>query len=143
MPGPRPSATVVVVGAHLDGLPLNHQLTERGGWCRARTRTAPCYRLHALPGTTPPKPGLRRVAQGGAAIEVEVWALGVADLGSFLLEVPPPLCLGTVELADGSCHPGFLCEPWALEGAPDITHHGGWRAYLQASGARSASVAAR
>ena len=81
--------------------------------------------------TSPPKPGLYRVAQGGASIEVEVWALGLAELGSFLLEVPPPLCLGTVELADGSLHHGFLCEPWALEGAPDITRFGGWRAYLQ------------
>lgn len=131
-----PPATVVVVGAHLEGQPLNHQLTSRGAWCRERTRTAPCYRLHALASTSPAKPGLCRVAQGGAAIEVEVWALGLAELGSFLLEVPPPLCLGTVELADGSHHHGFLCEPWALDGAPDITRFGGWRAYLQDAGAR-------
>jgi allophanate hydrolase len=124
----------VVVGAHLSGLPLNHQLTSRGAWCRQRTTTAPVYRLHALPDTTPPKPGLRRVAEGGAAIEVEVWSIGVAELGSFLLEVPSPLCLGTIELADGSTHPGFLCEPWAFEEAPDVTHHGGWRAYLRSVG---------
>jgi allophanate hydrolase len=122
---------VAVVGAHLAGLPLNQQLTERGGALVARTRTAGTYRLYALPGTTPPKPGLvRDPAAVGAGVEVEVWELPVEAFGSFVAEVPPPLAIGTVVLADGSMVKGFLCEAAAVAGAEDITACGGWRAYL-------------
>ena len=121
---------LAVVGAHLDGQPLNHQLTSRGARLVATTATAPEYRLVALPGTVPPKPGLARTPDGGAAIEVEVWELGEAEFGSFVAEVPPPLAIGTLALADGSRVSGFVCEPWALDGAEDISRHGGWRAYL-------------
>jgi len=123
--------TVVVVGAHLSGMALNHQLTGRGARRLAVTTTAPSYRLHALSGTVPPKPGLRRVASGGVAIVVEVWVLGEAAFGSFVAEVPPPLAIGSVELADGSWHNGFVCEPHALDDAPDVSAFGGWRAYLE------------
>jgi allophanate hydrolase len=133
-PAPRPATEavlpIVAVGAHLSGLPLNGQLTERGGYRMAVTRTAPSYRLFALPGTVPPKPGLVRVAAGGAAIDVEVWALPQSQVGSFLAGVPSPLGLGQIELADGSRVHGFLCESAALDGARDITEFGGWRAYL-------------
>jgi allophanate hydrolase len=125
---PPAGTTIVVVGAHLTGQPLNHQLTSRGGQLVRTTTTASTYRLHALD-TVPPKPGLVRVETGGAPIEVEVWALDEAAFGSFVAEVPTPLCIGTVELADGTTSKGFLCESWALDGAPDITHHGGWIAY--------------
>jgi hypothetical protein len=121
--------TLVVVGAHLSGQPLHHQLTSRGAQLMATTTTAASYRLHALT-TSPPKPGLVRVASGGAPIEVEVWALDDESFGSFVADVPPPLCIGTVELADGSTSKGFLVESWAIDGAPDITDHGGWRAYV-------------
>jgi len=85
-----------------------------------------------LPGTVPPKPGLARVAAGeaGTAIEVEVYELPQAAVGSFLALIPAPLGLGSVELADGRWVHGFICEPWALAGAPDISAFGGWRAYL-------------
>ncbi|CAD5369779.1 Allophanate hydrolase [Rubrivivax sp. A210] len=121
---------LAVVGAHLSGLPLNGQLRERGATLLQATTTAPAYRLYALPGTTPPKPGLLRVAEGGSAIAVEVWAVPQAAMGSFLALVPAPLGLGSLELADGRSVHGFLCEPHALAGARDITAHGGWRAYL-------------
>jgi allophanate hydrolase len=120
---------LAVCGAHLEGQPLNHQLTARGARLVARTATAPTYRMVALP-TDPPKPGLVRVAAGGAAIEVEVWALDPAGFGSFVAEVPAPLAIGTVVLADGSSVMGFTCEGIAAADAPDITVHGGWRAYL-------------
>ena len=122
---------VAVVGAHLTGQPLNHQLTSRGGVLVRSGETAPSYRLHALD-TVPPKPGLVRVgaSQSGASIEVEVWELGAAEFGDFVASIPPPMCIGTVELADGESVPGFLCEPSALEGAPDITSFGGWRRFL-------------
>jgi len=120
------------VGAHLQGLPLHGQLMERGARLLERTRSAPRYRLHALPGSTPPKPGLARVAEGqpGHAIELEVYELPQAALGSFLALIPPPLGLGNLELADGRWVKGFICEGAALQGAPDISAFGGWRAYL-------------
>ncbi|HEX7135122.1 MAG TPA: allophanate hydrolase [Iamia sp.] len=120
---------VAVCGAHLEGQPLNHQLTSRQARLVARTATAPTYRLVALP-TDPPKPGLVRTTSGGAAVEVEVWSLDAAGFGSFVAEVPAPLAIGTVVLADGTAVKGFTCEGVAADGAPDITAHGGWRAWL-------------
>jgi allophanate hydrolase len=128
---PGRTARVAVVGAHLSGLPLNGQLRERGARLLARTRTAACYRFYALPNTTPPKPGMVRVGHGdGASIAVEVWEMPIEHFGSFVALVPSPLGIGTIELEDGSSVQGFLCEPAALEGATDITAHGGWRAYM-------------
>jgi allophanate hydrolase len=121
---------LAVVGAHLSGLPLNHQLTDLGATRSAVARTAPHYRLFALPGTTPRKPGLLRVADGGAAIDVEVWSLPLAQVGRFLAGVPAPLGLGTLQLQDGRQVHGFICEPYALQGAEDISRHGGWRTFL-------------
>ena len=133
IPGLKPAAnvSVAVVGAHLSGMPLNSQLTERGARLLAKTETAPHYRLFSLPGTVPPKPGLLRVEPGrGAAVALEVWEMAVADYGSFVAGIPPPLCIGTLELADGSRVQGFLCEPQALAQAEDITRFGGWRAWM-------------
>jgi len=129
-PATEATLALAVVGAHLSGLPLNGQLTERGATLREATHTAPNYRLFALPNTTPPKPGLQRAATGGSAIAVEVWNVPLHAVGSFLALVPPPLGLGSVELADGRWVHGFICEGHALEAAQDVTAHGGWRAYL-------------
>ena len=123
------AARVAVVGAHLEGLALHHQLADLGAALVATTHTASCYRLYALAGTTPPKPGLVKDPTG-AAIECEVYALGEAELGRFVSAVSPPLAIGPVDLADGSVVPGFLAVPGALAGATDITGFGGWRAYL-------------
>ncbi len=123
---------VAVCGAHLSGLPLNHQLIERGAELLERTRTAPTYRLLALPGGPPARPGLQRTAQGGAAIEVEIWRVPEAAFGSFVAGIPAPLGIGKVLLTDGRQVCGFICEGHGLEGAEDITHFGGWRAYLAA-----------
>ena len=125
---------LAVAGAHLSGQPLNHQLTDRGAALVAVTRTAPTYRLHALD-TTPPKPGLVRVAPGepGHEIEVEVWELATDEFGAFVDGIPSPLGIGRVTLVDGSDVAGFICEPFALVGAPDVSEHGGWRAYLAAA----------
>ncbi|GAP34946.1 allophanate hydrolase [Piscinibacter sakaiensis] len=133
-PAAEPALALAVVGAHLSGLPLNGQLTERGGHLLEATQTAPRYRLFALPGTTPPKPGLLRCADGepGHAIALEVWSLPMREIGSFLALIPPPLGLGSLELADGRWVHGFVCEAAALQGAPDVSAHGGWRGYLAA-----------
>ncbi|MFY8105459.1 MAG: allophanate hydrolase [Elstera sp.] len=121
---------IAVVGAHLSGLPLNGQLTTLGARLRRALATLPEYRLFALPGTTPPKPGLLRVASGeGAAILAEVWALPTGALGAFAAQIPAPLGLGRVRLADGSTPLGFLVEAEATRGAEDISHFGGWRAF--------------
>ena len=94
-------------------------------------RCAPHYRLYALPGTRPPKPGLLRVKNGaGAAIEIEVWALSEKAFGRFVAAVPPPLSIGTLELAGGRPVKGFLVEAEAVEGARDISSFGGWRAFM-------------
>jgi allophanate hydrolase len=128
----EPRIQVAVVGAHLSGMPLNWQLTERGGRCLRATTTTPDYRFYALPGTVPPKPGLLRVAPGqGAPIAVEVWDLPLTHYGSFVALIPAPLGIGTLALTDGTSVQGFLCESQALGDAQDITHHGGWRAYMQ------------
>ncbi|QOV41231.1 allophanate hydrolase [Streptomyces ferrugineus] len=140
-----PGLDLFVVGAHLTGQPLNAQLVQAGGTLVGPARTAGNYRLHAL-ATEPAKPGLVRVAQGGpdtgtgphgdtgaedgSGIEGEIWRLPAAGFGALTAAVPAPLAIGTVELADGRHISGFLVEPYAVEGAPDITRYGGWRAYL-------------
>ena len=129
---PSGHVRLAVVGAHLSGLPLNHQLTDLGGRLVWSGSTAPNYRLYALPNTTPPKPGLLRVNEGGAAVALEVWELAPAAFGRFVAAVPPPLCIGNLTLSNGDNVKGFLCESAALAGADEITHHRGWRAYLAA-----------
>lgn len=121
-----------VVGAHRTGQPLNHELTGHGARPLGVTTTAPAYRLHAL-ATTPPKPGLVRTLDGsGTAIEGELWAIPPAALGPFLAALPEPMALGRVLLADGREVVGFTCETAALDGAPDISVHRSWPAYLAA-----------
>jgi allophanate hydrolase len=122
---------IAVVGAHLSGMPLNGELTSLGARRLETTRTAPDYRLLALAGTEPAKPGLLRVATGnGSAIELEIWALPAAQFGRFVAAVPSPLSIGTVALADGRSVKGFLVEAQATVGARDISAFGGWRAFV-------------
>ncbi|MBH3405436.1 allophanate hydrolase [Pseudomonas glycinae] len=130
-PARHDRARLVVCGAHLDGLALNWQLRQRGARLIEATYSSKDYKLYALAGGPPLRPGMLRVADGGVAIEVEVWELPSRELGSFLIGIPAPLGLGKVQLADGRWESGFICEPYGLEGATDISHLGGWRAYLQ------------
>jgi len=121
---------LAVCGAHMQGLTLNHQLRDRGGYFMQRTQTSASYRLFALPGGPPHRPGLIRVASDGAPIEVEIWALPTEQLGSFVAGIPAPLGIGTIDLKDGSQVTGFICEGYAATVATDITPFGGWRAYI-------------
>jgi allophanate hydrolase len=122
---------LAVLGAHLTDQPLNSQLTRRGARLIKTCRTAPCYRLYALKGTRPPKPGLARDDQfQGSGIEVEVWAIPEDEFGSFTAEIPKPLGIGNVTLETGEFVKGFITEPYALAAATEITHFGGWRNYL-------------
>ncbi|MCZ8187435.1 MAG: hypothetical protein O9308_13725 [Beijerinckiaceae bacterium] len=133
---------IVVVGAHLSGMPLNGELTSRGGQLRRTGETTKSYRLNALPGGPPKRPGLIRIAEGeGHAIAVEVWALPAEGFGTFVAGIPAPLCIGTVRLADGTSPKGFLVEPEGLIGATDISEFGGWRAYMAAVAATTTSAA--
>jgi allophanate hydrolase len=126
----KPGVKLAVVGAHLAGMPLHWQLTSREARLVAATKTAPAYRLYAMAETTPPKPALVHVGDGGSAILVEVYELDFEAFGSFTAEVPAPLAIGTVTLEDGTSVKGFVAEPRALNGATDITELGGWRAYI-------------
>ena len=127
---------LAVVGAHLSGMPLNGELRSQGGRFLRKARTTNGYRLYALAGQTPAKPGLLRDETGRGEVEVEVWSLDRAGFGAFVAAVPPPLCIGTLRLADGSSPKGFLVEPAALGGARDITNLGGWRAFVAQDGRR-------
>lgn len=129
-PASEPVLSIAVVGAHLSGLPLNRQLTDLGATLIEAAQTAPEYHLYALPGTTPRKPGLLRVAEGGVSIALELWAVPIKHVGTFLAGIPAPLGLGTLTLADGRAVHGFICEPAALADAQDVSRFGGWRAYL-------------
>ncbi|PPD44089.1 MAG: allophanate hydrolase [Methylocystis sp.] len=124
---------IVVVGAHLTGMPLNHQLTDAGGVLIKTCRTAGDYRLFVLPDTTPPKPGLvREPGFAGMGLDVEVWGLSQAAFGAFVAAIPAPLGIGKIMLDDGAQASGFLCESYAVRDAQDITELGGWRAYIAA-----------
>jgi allophanate hydrolase len=139
---PPGSLPLAVVGAHLSGMPLHHQLADIGARLRTATTTAAGYKLYALKGTMPPKPGLVRNpdnADGGAQIAVEVYDVPVAAVGEFLAGIAAPLGLGRVELQDGSWVNGFICEPWGLKDAEDITAYGGWRNFIEA-GAKKKSA---
>jgi allophanate hydrolase len=129
----RGRARIAVVGAHLSGEPLNHELTQLGARFVQSTRTAASYRLYALP-TTPPKPGLVRADAGsqGHSIELEVWELDHAAFAQFVQRIPAPLGVGTIELESGDSVQGFLCESAAIHASDDISHYGGWRAYRRA-----------
>jgi allophanate hydrolase len=121
---------IAVVGAHLSGMVLNGELKALGGRLLEAANTAPDYRLYAL-ATTPPKPGMLRVAAGaGSSIAVEIWALSAAAFGKFVAAIPPPLSIGTVRLADGRGVKGFIVEPADIDDARDISAFGGWRAFM-------------
>ena len=131
--GRMQTVKLAVVGAHLKDMPLHWQLSSRDAVFVGAFETAPTYRLYAMADSVPPKPALVHSIDGGP-IAVEVYELGVAEFGSFVVEVPAPLAIGTVTLADGSSVKGFVAEPRALTGAEDITALGGWRAYIAGRG---------
>lgn len=124
------SIEVAVCGAHLEGLALNWQLQERGGVLLETTCTAQAYRMYALPGGPPFRPGLIRDIDQGSKIAVEVWTLPAKEFGSFVANIPAPLGIGKLELADGRWVSGFICEPCGIEAAEEISHLGDWRRYL-------------
>ncbi|WP_436662002.1 allophanate hydrolase [Acinetobacter sp. P1(2025)] len=131
---------VAVVGAHLTGMPLNFQLTTRHAVHIETTKTSKNYALYALNGTVPPKPGLAR-QQDGQSIIVELWDVPTARFGEFVAEIPTPLGMGNVELEDGRWVKGFICEPYGIDDAENISHFGGWRAYIQHRNSQAANTA--
>jgi allophanate hydrolase len=123
---------IAVVGAHLSGLPLNKELTTLGGAFLRKAETTASYRLYALNGTSPPKPGLLRVdAAKGRSIAAEIWSLDIASFGAFVANIPAPLGVGVIDFADGVSAKGFLVEAEAVKGAKDVSEFGGWRAYME------------
>ncbi|GGB55927.1 allophanate hydrolase [Roseibium aquae] len=137
LPDPAPwpvsasEMALAVCGAHMSGLPLNHELTSRGARFLRATRTAPCYALFALPGGPPARPGLCRCDdEHGTSIALEVWAIPKDAVGDFIAGIPAPLVIGTVEIEDGSQVKGFLCEASGKRHGEDISVFGGWRSFL-------------
>ena len=133
---PQGHEAIVLVGAHMSAMPLNREIKELGGVFLRAAETKPCYRLYALPGGPPARPGLVRVAADGRAIATEVWALPTAAFGRFVAAIPSPLGIGTVQLADGSAVKGFLCESEGARGAEDVSSYGGWRSYISSRASR-------
>jgi allophanate hydrolase len=126
-------AEIAVVGAHLSGMPLNHELLALDARLVTTARTTSDYRLFILPGTTPAKPGLVKAPGGdGPGIEVEIWSMTMTAFGRFCAAIPSPLGIGRIALTGGGEVSGFLCEAWAVSGAEEITRHGGWRTYTHA-----------
>lgn len=126
---------LAVVGAHLSGMPLNHELTSLGARFARAVSTKPDYKLFALAGNPPKRPGLLRVAAGeGSKIETEVWAFSPDRFGKFVAAIPPPLGIGTLLMSDGSSPKGFIVEAEGIKGAEDISRFGGWRAYVKSLG---------
>ena len=121
---------MIVCGAHLDGLPLNWQLTERGGTFVEKTQSATGYKLYALAGGPPLRPGMVIDKSSEQSIEIEIWELPMAEFGSFVAAIPAPLGIGKVQTSDGRMLPGFICEASGLDGAEDVTKFGGWRKWL-------------
>lgn len=136
----RRTIEVAVVGAHLTGQPLNWQLTERAAKFVRTAQTAPGYSLYALAGTPPSKPGLVFDCQGAGRIEIEIWEMDVSQFGSFVALIPPPLGIGTIRIDDGTAVKGFLCEPYAVSDATDITSFGGWRTWLASAAQTNTSL---
>jgi len=134
-PAPDSLIPIMVVGAHLSGMPLNKELTGAHGRLLKTCKTATDYRLYALPNTVPPKPGLvREPGFAGPGLSIEVWGLSPAAFGAFVARIPAPLGVGKVMLDDGTSVSGFLCEAHAVEGAEEVTQHGGWRAFIASKG---------
>ena len=126
----HPYVSLAVVGAHLSGQPMNHELVALNARLRRSVRTAAEYRLYALPDGK--RPGLVHSPGAGTTIEVEVWDVPSASLGAFAAGIAAPLGLGKVRLDDGGKVTGFLCEAHAVESARDITEFGGWREWVAA-----------
>jgi len=127
---PAKNIHVVVCGAHLKGLPLNWQLLERGATLVEKTFSSPDYKLYALAGGPPFRPGMMRVETNGESIEVEVWSIPSENFGTFVAEIPPPLGIGKVQLIDHRWESGFICEAHGIVGAKDITKLKSWKKYM-------------
>ena len=133
---------LVVVGAHLSGMQLNVQLRDLDAVFSRAAQTSDAYRLYALAGQVPAKPGMIRVEPGkGGRIDVEVWRLTPAAFGQFVAAIPSPLGIGSITLSDGAVVKGFLVEPAAITEATDITDYGGWRNYVAAQAEQRARSA--
>ncbi len=120
---------LIVCGAHMEGLALNWQLSERGAQLLEKSTSASCYRMFVIEGT-PQRPGMMRDTSEGHAIDIEIWQIPRAEFGGFVADIPAPLGIGKVETSDGRWLPGFICEAYAVTEAKEISELGGWRQYL-------------
>lgn len=132
--GPAENGGIIqlaVCGLHMRGFELEHQLHDHHARFVGETETAEKYRLFRLD-TKPFKPGLIKTESDGRPIHVELWNFPLSTFGSFTASIPAPLGIGKIELKDGREVPGFICEPYAIKSAEDISSYGGWKNYLNA-----------
>ena len=121
------STTLLAVnGTLMRGLELNPNMVAVNAEFVREDSTDACYRLWSIGDR---HPAMIRVKTGGAAVALEVWRVPMEGLGTLLLGEPAGLSIGKVQLADGSEVLGVIGEPWLVEGQPEITRFGGWRAY--------------
>jgi hypothetical protein len=121
------AVNLAVNGSLMRGLELNPNMINAGAVFVRETTTAPSYRLWSIDDR---HPAMIRVASGGVAVAVELWAVPPEGLAKILLQEPPGLCIGKVKLADGEEVLGVIGEPLLVEGQREISSYGGWRAYI-------------
>jgi gamma-glutamylcyclotransferase (GGCT)/AIG2-like uncharacterized protein YtfP len=129
---------LAVNGTLMRGLERNANLVDAGAVFEREALTAPLYRLWSIDDV---HPAMLRVTSGGSSIAVEIWQVPPAGIAAILLTEPDGLCVGRVALDDGAEVLGVLAEPVLVEGEPEITEHGGWRAYIAATAPHGAEIA--
>lgn len=120
---------LAVNGTLMRGLALNPNLLKVGAQFNCEAKTEPAYRLWTIDDQYP---AMVRVAEGGAAIAVEIWDVPLAGLGVVLMQEPPGLAIGKVKLATGEMVLGVIGESLTVADQREITEFGGWRAYQAA-----------
>ncbi len=80
---------------------------------RARLQALRAPQHHARPSR-----GSRASTAAAAQIAVEIWALSPAAFGRFVSRIPPPLCIGSLELEDGTPRQRLSCRARTCSRAP-------------------------
>jgi gamma-glutamylaminecyclotransferase len=122
---------VFICGSALKGQP-DHGNLQSATFVRT-AKTQPLYRLHAAVDGW--HPAIYQVEHDGISIPGELYALTPEQYDHLVSTEPPHMypadvVLETGELATAMLYPRALVEEYNW---PDISHHGGWAAYKQAT----------
>ena len=125
---------IAVVGLHLSGQPLNHQLTTLDSRLKRSCKTSAEYKMYVLKDAKGEKPGLIRLkTDGGVMFKLEIWEIPLQNVGKFISMIPQPLGIGTLNLEDGTQVKGFICEPCVMDDSEDISQFSGWVEYIEST----------